>query len=70
MVSKETLKVRVNCEITGEPAEIFVELKRRGIIHSARDAVVQGLMSLHEKVLQRDLQMAQLKASKRLNEEF
>lgn len=61
--------MRVNCEISGEPARIFLELKQRGIVSSARDAVVQGLLSLHERVLQRDLQLARLKASQRLNEE-
>lgn len=62
-------KVCVRCIISGEPANIFLELKRRGIVRSTRDAVVQGLMSLHEKIVQRDLKIAQLKASKRLNEE-
>jgi hypothetical protein len=62
-------KVSVRCIISGEPAKIFLELKRRGIVRSTRDAVVQGLMSLHERIVQRDLKIAQLKASQRLNEE-
>ena len=76
MVSKESLgseekkKVRVNTQINGEPAQIFLELKRRGIISNARDAVIQGLMCLHERMLARDLQRAQLKASERLNQEL
>jgi len=76
MVSKESLgseekkKVRVNTQINGEPAQIFLELKRRGIISNARDAVIQGLMCLHERMLARDLQRAQLKASERLNQEY
>ena len=63
-------KARINCEIRGKPAEIFNELKRRGLITSARDAVVQGLACLYEKVLERDLREAQLKASKRINTEL
>lgn len=63
-------KVQIRCEIKGEPAEFFLELKRRGIVASSRDAVVQGILCLKEKVLQRDLQMAQLAASRRLSEEI
>jgi hypothetical protein len=65
----EDEKARINCEIRGKPAEIFNELKRRGLITSARDAVVQGLACLYEKVLERDLREAQLKASRRINTE-
>lgn len=61
-------KVNIKCAVTGEPARIFHELKRRGIVRSARDAFVQGIISLHEKVVARDLQLAQLKASQRLEE--
>jgi hypothetical protein len=67
--SKEA-KVNIKCAVTGEPARIFHELKRRGIVRSARDAFVQGIISLHEKVVARDLQLAQLKASQRLEEEL
>ena len=63
-------KVSVRCIISGEPARIFLELKRRGLVRSTRDAVVQGLMSLHERIVQRDLKLAQLKASQRLSEEI
>jgi hypothetical protein len=63
-------KVNIKCAVTGEPARIFHELKRRGIVRSARDAFVQGIISLHEKVVARDLQLAQLKASQRLEEEL
>jgi len=62
-------KVRINCEIRGKPAEIFIDLKRRGFIISARDAVVQGLACLYEKILERDLQEAQLRASRKLETE-
>ena len=62
-------RVHIKCAISGEPAQIFLDLKRRGIVLSAHDAVVQGLLSLHERVLQRDLQAAQLKASQKLSEE-
>lgn len=62
-------RVRINCEVRGKPAEIFNELRRRGLVTSARDAVVQGLACLYEKVLERDLKEAQLKASRRINSE-
>jgi len=65
----EKVKVRINCEIEGEPAQFLLDLKRRGLVTSNRDAVVQGLTSLYKNVLERDLQEAKLKASKRLSEE-
>jgi len=71
-ISKESneAKIFIKCAIIGEPAEIFLELKRRGIVRSARDAFVQGVICLNDKILQRDLKVAQLKASRRLEEEF
>lgn len=62
--------VHIRCKIEGDPAECFLELKRRGFISSAREAVVQGIICLHEKILERDLQIARVEASKRLSEEF
>jgi len=62
--------VHIRCKIEGDPAECFLELKRRGFISSAREAVVQGIICLHEKVVERDLKTAQLAASRRLSEEF
>lgn len=72
LLSKEPTekKITIKCDILGEPAEIFIELKHRGLVRSARDAFVQGIMCLHEKVLERDLKLAQLKASRRLEEQF
>ncbi|MBS7633751.1 hypothetical protein KEJ15_09125 [Candidatus Bathyarchaeota archaeon] len=67
---KSTQKVNIKCTVVGEPAEIFLELKRRGIVRSARDAFVQGIICLNDKIVQRDLKIAQLKASKQLEEEF
>jgi len=65
----EKQKVRINCEIRGEPARIYLDLKRRGLIISARDAVVQGLTHLYEEILQRDLQEAKVKASRKFDED-
>jgi len=49
-----TAKVRINIKLEGEPAKILLELKKRGLVLSNRDAVVEGILALHEKVLQRD----------------
>lgn len=67
-MSKENKKVRINTAISGEPAEILLELKRRGIATSNTDAIIQGLLALNEKVVQRDLAAARLK-SLRVEEE-
>lgn len=58
-VEREAI-ARLNCKIKGESAKILYELKRRGIVSSNSDAVIQGLFALHEKVIQRDLAIARL----------
>jgi len=63
-------RIWVKFPITGEMAEIYLQLKERGIVHSTRDAFTQGLRCLHERVMEIDLKRAQLKASERLNQEF
>jgi hypothetical protein len=61
MKTKKEPDVRINTAIKGEPAEILIELKKRGIVTSNSDAVIQGLLALYEKVVQRDLAIARLK---------
>jgi hypothetical protein len=68
-MSKENKKVRINTSIKGEPAEILLELKKRGIAVSNTDAIIQGLLALHEKVVQRDLATARLKSLRAGGEE-
>jgi hypothetical protein len=63
-------KLEVKCTLKEEPARIVLELKERGVVASIREAVVHGLMAFHEKIVERDLKIAQLKASKRLDEEL
>ena len=68
MVAEED-KLYVKCTLSGEPARIVRELKERGIVCSVREAVVHGILTYYEKVVRRDLEQAQLKASQRLNRE-
>ena len=60
-------KVHVKCTLTGTPAAIIRELKERGIVASVREAITHGLISYYDEVLKRDLDMARLQASRRLN---
>jgi len=62
-------RVHLRCSLAGEPARILSELKKKGVIRSYADGVCQGLLALWEKNIARELEEAQLKASKRLNEE-
>lgn len=57
-------KIRINTSISEQPAQILLELKRRGLVTSNTDAVIQGLLALYEKVVARDLKVAQLKTLK------
>ena len=60
--------VRINCSINGEAAQILLNLKKRGIVKSNREAVVQGLISLQKEILERDLRIARLKTLKEVEE--
>jgi len=62
--SKQTTRVRINTEIEGEPAEILLELKQRGLVSDNTDAVNQGLLVLYDRVLRRDLARLQLQRLK------
>ena len=61
--------VWVKCELEGKPARIVRELKRRGMVKSVREAVVQGLLTYWDQVMMRDLREAQARTSRRLEEE-
>lgn len=56
---KET--IRVNFFLTGEPARWLLDWKRRGLVKSNRDAVVQAFRVMHEKILQQDMEEVRLR---------
>ena len=60
-VKEEQSKVRVNCTLTGKPAEALLDLKKRGIVISVREGVTQGLLVLHDQIIEKDLKEARLK---------
>jgi len=64
--SKQTTRVRINTEIEGEPAEILLELKQRGLVSDNTDAVNQGLLVLYDRTLRRDLARLQLQRLKEI----
>jgi hypothetical protein len=75
MTSKETTrceecKVRINTVITGEPAKWLNEWKRRGLITSYTDAVIQALRVLNDKLTEQDLKLVQLKNMRNTREEW
>jgi len=57
----EGVKTRINLTLIGEPAQILLELKRRGLAVSNHDAVVQALLALQERILSYDIRKAELK---------
>ena len=63
---EETEIVWVKCELEGKPARIVRELKRRGMVKSVREAVVQGLLTYWDQVMVRDLREARAQASSRI----
>jgi len=54
-------RVRINTVITGEPAKWLTEWKRRGLITSYTDGVIQALKAYNEKITEQDLKLIQLK---------
>jgi len=63
---EETEIVWVKCELEGKPAKIVKELKRRGMVKSVREAVVQGLLTYWDQVMVRDLREAQARTGTRI----
>lgn len=59
-MKKSNSRVRINMVVEGEPAIWLNEWKRRGLVTSYTDAVVQALRALKEKVTEQDLKSAQL----------
>ena len=53
--------VRVNITLHGEPAQWLLQWKRRGLVKSNRDAVVQAFRAMHEGIIRKDLDEARLK---------
>ena len=47
-------------KVTGEPAKWLMEWKRRGLVTSYSDAVLQALRLFNEKITEQDLKMANL----------
>jgi len=57
-------------KLEGEPAEFLEELKRRGLITSYTDGVIQALRLYSEKIVEQDLKLIQLKNMKNMEENF
>jgi len=60
--------IRINMKVEGEPAEWLEEWKRRGLVTSYTDAVVQALRAYNEKIVEQDLKFIQLNNIKSLHE--
>lgn len=54
--------------VDGEPAKWLNEWKRRGIITSYTDAIIQALRTFNEKITEQDLKLVQLKNMKNIGE--
>lgn len=65
---KKSLKIRINTTVTGEPARWLSEWKRRGLVTSYTDAVIQALRFFNDKITEQDLKSAQLENIKQAEE--
>jgi hypothetical protein len=61
-------KARINTVISGEPALWLMEWKRRGLVLSNSDAVVQAFRVLQEKIIEQDLKSVQLGNMRKMEE--
>jgi len=61
--------IRVNITLRGEPAQWLLEWKRRGLVKSNRDAVVQAFRAMHDGIIKKDLDEARLKTLTRADYE-
>jgi hypothetical protein len=61
-------KIRINTVVMGEPAVWLNEWKRRGLVTSYTDAIIQALRVFNEKLTEQDLKAAQLGNMQRIEE--
>jgi len=59
-IENSDAKIRINTVVIGEPAKWLNEWKRRGLVTSYTDAIIQALRTFNEKVIEQDLKSAQL----------
>jgi len=59
--------IRINMLVEGEPAEWLEEWKRRGLVTSYTDAVIQSLRVFNETIIEQDLKINQLNNTKNTN---
>lgn len=65
---KDGQRIRINTVIVGEPAVWLNEWKRRGLVTSYTDAILQALRVFNERVTDQDLKSAQLGNIKQFDE--
>jgi hypothetical protein len=64
----DDLKIRINTIVMGEPALWLNEWKRRGLVTSYTDAIIQALRVFNERLTEQDLKSAQLGNMQRIEE--
>lgn len=52
---------RINCRIEGSAVDALADLKRKGVVRNNREAVVQGLLALEQKIVKSDLEKSRLR---------
>jgi hypothetical protein len=68
--NQDESKIRINTTVIGEPARWLSEWKRRGLVTSYTDAVIQALRVFNERMIEQDLKSAQLGNIRRIEEKF
>jgi hypothetical protein len=66
--NSNSTKIRINTVVVGEPAKWLNEWKRRGIVTSYTDAIIQALRVFNERLIEQDLKSAQLVNIQRIGE--
>lgn len=66
---KKSLKIRINTSITGEPAKWLCEWKRRGLVTSNTDAVIQAFRIFQERITEHDLKSIQVENLRKIEKE-
>ena len=64
------LKIRINTVVMGEPAIWLNEWKRRGLVTSYTDAIIQALRVFNERLTEQDLKSSQLENIRKTYEQF
>jgi hypothetical protein len=57
--------VFIKCRLEGELAEMYWELRNRGLVKGAKDIVIKGIHAIYDETLERDFKRVRVRSAER-----